>query len=72
MVIHIFGPDSIWVGQGRVNEHGQIFDCPANLGEDEEGTEEVYCSIEQSIEQGFTSGTTGGYEWFLEDEGYEA
>ena len=65
MRISIFGPEGVWVGQGVIGESGQITDCPARLGEDEEETEKLYCAIEQSIEQGFTSGAVAKYEWFI-------
>ena len=41
--------DDVWAGDGRLEDDGQIVDCPAVLGPDQEASEETYAAIASSI-----------------------
>lgn len=44
--------DDVWAGEGWLDADGQIVDCPAVLGDDQDESDAVYAAIESAIEDG--------------------
>lgn len=41
--------DNVWAGDGRINEDGEIVDCPAVLGPDQDASDDTYEAIQDRI-----------------------
>jgi len=63
--------DNVWAGDGKILD-GEIRDCAAQLGGDQEETEVLYSMIEDAIEAGkdcvtceLNNGQTASIEWSI-------
>lgn len=59
--------DSVWAGDGVVDETGDIRDCAAVLGSDQDESDETYEAITDAINSGETSVSRpdGEYTWSI-------
>jgi len=55
--------NGILAGTGTLDEEGYIQDCSAVLGDDQEMSEDVYATIEETIANGGSKVTTENYAW---------
>ena len=42
--------DGVWAGVGRIDSDGEIVDCPAVLGPDQDASDETYEAIQDAID----------------------
>ena len=58
--------DGVWAGGGELVD-GEIVDCSAVLGGDQDESEETYCMIEEAIEEGKSEVVRpdGKYTWSI-------
>lgn len=67
-----------WAGNGRIDPDGQIVDCSAMLGVDQDASDETYTAIEDAISdepqdsgrytgRGSVNRPDGTYSWTIED-----
>lgn len=67
--------DNVWAGEGRINPDGEIVDCSAVLGPDQDASDETYEAIQDAIAEGDDGGWTGSvqredavYSWEIVDD----
>jgi hypothetical protein len=69
--------DDVWAGDGRLDGDGEIVDCPAVLGPDQDASDDTYEAIQDAIDgepqdAGRYTGTgsvvrpDGTYSWVIE------
>ena len=61
--------DDVWSGSGTLDTDGQIVDCAAVLGDDQDESEQTYQAIEDAIEEKNDSVQTvnGTYTWLIRE-----
>lgn len=67
--------DGIWAGDGHLNSDGEIVDCPAVLGPDQNASDETYEAIQDAIAEDDDGGWKGSvqrpdavYSWDVIDD----
>lgn len=62
--ISLYADDTL-AGEGRLTAEGEIVDCPAALGDDDDASEAAYEAIEEAIDAGDESAEVAGvtYTW---------
>lgn len=62
--------DNVWAGEGIIGDDGEIRDCAAILGDDQDASDETYEAIQDAIESGDDEvvRSDGVYTWMIESE----
>jgi len=57
----------VWAGDGRIDGSGEIVDCPAVLGADQDASDETYEAIQEAVESGEdeVKRPDGTYTWTI-------